>query len=310
MTLWDWIKNARDHIGEHGIAGVNQIFYELHVGFWRRVGRLYQFGKPVYETNWDALIILDACRVDLMENVAEEYDFIGSVNSINSVGSSSGEWMRKTFTEEYQPQMAETAYITGNAWAEKELSATDFRLLDQVWKYAWDHEIGTIRPRPLTDRAITVSRALDPEQLIIHYMQPHHPYIPEPDIGTNPILNPHGDGDRIPIWDDIRAGRVDPDDVWEAYEANLRYVLDDVELLLNNIDAERVVITSDHGNLFGELGLWSHMQNIPLPPVKRVPWCETTATDSGQHQPELEPPSEDETNTEVNERLRDLGYKV
>lgn len=36
------------------------------------------------------------------------------------------------------------------------------------------------------------------------------------------------------------------------FSLNVRYVLNDVKLLLNNFDAETVVISSDHGDAFGE----------------------------------------------------------
>jgi hypothetical protein len=38
--------------------------------------------------------------------------------------------------------------------------------------------------------------------------------------------------------------------VWEAYLDNLRYVLDNIEELLQNVDG-KVVISADHGELFG-----------------------------------------------------------
>lgn len=310
MTFADWLLNAHQHVSRDGMAGVREITYELNAGVWRRMGKLYPFATQIYDTEWDILIILDACRVDLMKEVADEYDFLNGIDKVPSAGSSSGEWMRQTFVDEYADEIRRTAYITGNAWSDKVLSASDFFMLDEVWKYSWDFDIGTIPARRLTDRAIQVGREHSPDRMIVHYMQPHHPYIPEPDLGTNPVLDPHDQDDRIPIWDDIRAGDVDPDRVWNAYRENLRYVLDDVELLLENIDADRVLITSDHGNLFGEFGLWSHMKNVPIPQVKKVPWCVTTAEDTSDYEPQLDRAEDDNMpESDVDKRLRDLGYK-
>ena len=36
------------------------------------------------------------------------------------------------------------------------------------------------------------------------------------------------------------------------------YVLNDIGILLDNLDAERVVITADHGEAFGEYGILGH----------------------------------------------------
>lgn len=48
-------------------------------------------------------------------------------------------------------------------------------------------------------------------------------------------------------------------------------VLDEVELFLNNINANKVVISSDHGETFGELGFYGHPAGCPHPVVKKVP---------------------------------------
>jgi hypothetical protein len=59
-----------------------------------------------------------------------------------------------------------------------------------------------------------------------------------------------------------------------------------VALLLENVDAERVVITADHGEGFGEYGVYEHPVGCPAPTIKRVPWATTTAADTGSYVPE------------------------
>lgn len=105
-------------------------------------------------------------------------------------------------------------------------------------------------------------------------MQPHAPYIAGHLESSNPIEPP---------WDEpvrqLRAGEVDRDAVWEQYLDNLRIVLDEVERLLENVDAEQVVITADHGEASGEMGLYEHPIGCLHPVVKKVPWVGTTAVD-------------------------------
>ncbi|TKX74502.1 hypothetical protein EXE46_09090 [Halorubrum sp. GN11_10-6_MGM] len=81
-----------------------------------------------------------------------------------------------------------------------------------------------------------------------------------------------------------------------------------MELLLDNIDAERVVITADHGEAFGEYGFYWHKVACPLPIVRQVPWIETTAEDTGGYEPDGWDKSEKKNETCINERLKALGY--
>lgn len=60
-------------------------------------------------------LILDACRVDVMSEVADEYSFLNQPDEITSVGSSSIEWIENTFTDEYKEEMRNTAYVTGES---------------------------------------------------------------------------------------------------------------------------------------------------------------------------------------------------
>jgi hypothetical protein len=102
-----------------------------------------------------------------------------------------------------------------------------------------------------------------------------------------------------------------PEAAWEAYLDELRYVLDDVELLLENYDANRVVITADHGEAFGEYGIFGHPIGSLHPKVRTVPWAVTSATDTRTYEPNTAPPStrEEATSQNAEETLEALGYK-
>jgi hypothetical protein len=95
--------------------------------------------------------------------------------------------------------------------------------------------------------------------------------------------------------------------VLDAYYANLRFVLDSVETLLNNIDADRTIISSDHGEAFGEWSMYGHQIAALHPHVKYVPWAETTAKDTMSHNPNREWTKSDHS---VEDHLRALGYKT
>jgi len=74
------------------------------------------------------------------------------------------------------------------------------------------------------------------------------------------------------------------------------------------VDAETVVISSDHGNAIGEWGCYGHRPYVPLPAVKRVPWVETSAVDESTHEPDVEDLGDIDAET-VDKRLEALGYK-
>jgi hypothetical protein len=277
--------------------GIRESVHELHIGAARRIERVYDPGDSIWEDDWDLLVVLDAARYDLMKEVADEYKFIEKLDQSYSAASLSARWMQINFGPEYHDPMREAIYVTGNPGTDQHISdPNQFQCLDEVWKYAWDDDRGTILPDPITDRAVSLHRRHQPERMIVHYMQPHYPMVPEP-----------FDGDEK-VWNLLRDGKVDRDDVWRRYRNNLRYVLDALPTLLHNVDAENTVITADHGNLVGELGLYGHFGRVPHPNLREVPWARTTAIDTGEYTPDFEPVADTVTDDEVKDRLRDLGY--
>lgn len=323
MSLKDWAKNARNRFKRDGvITGIYGAVQELWEGGLGVLGRhVYNYGTHVYERDWDVLLVLDTCRPDVLAEVASEYDFLADYDPeadvLNSVGSRSPEWIDKTFDLESVagPELENTAYVSANPHTRDVPAFDDLLLLDEVWKYGWNQNYGVVPPENVTDRAIDVNRTHNPDRLIVHYMQPHSPYRslvsdhPEwfsLEVGMD---NPNQLPEMI-IWERLRTGRISRDKLWAAYRDNLRWVLDSVELLLNNVNADNVVITSDHGEAFGEWWYYGHSSTAPIPVLKRVPWAETTATDHTTYKPNLTPNREamELTNEEASERLRNLGY--
>lgn len=305
MTFTDWAGESAERVREDGLAGVTESGYELYVGALRRLGDVYDPGEPVYGREWDVLLVLDACRYDLMLEVADEYDFVEEVERFTSTASSSRQWMSKNFVPGYAEEMAGTAHVTGNPFSQRCLDPDDWARLDEVWRYAWDEDLGTIRPRPLTDRAVAAWRDLEPERMIVHYMQPHYPFIPRPELHDGMGVAGFGDADE-PFWALVRRGEVDRETAWDAYRENLRVALDEVAFLRRVIDAEKVVVTADHGNAVGRFGLYGHPDRVPLSVLRTVPWVETDAEATEAYEPETVPG--ESIGTETTSKLEDLGY--
>jgi len=267
-------------------------------------------GTPVWGRDWDVLLILDACRVDLMTEVLDEYEFLpsrGEFGTIYSIASMSNDWLRRTFATEYAKDVGATAYITGNAFTGKVELESAPMMLDEVWKTDWNDELNTIEARPITNRAVHAWRNEQPERMIVHYMQPHAPFVRDPNLGEYTTPEEFGEG-FAEIWP-LVGDNLTYDEVWEAYLDNLRYVLDDVEVLLDNLDADSVAISADHGNAIGEWGTYGHPSDNLLPSIRRVPWIETSATDEETLEGQKPPTDTEGGDSNVDSRLRALGYK-
>lgn len=309
MQARQFLKESAATVRTDGLEGINDVLYDCYRVALSRLSALDDGDFRVYDRDWDVLVVLDACRADLLASVAPEYEFLPPVQSVRSAAGNSEEWLRKTFAPEYADQMARTAYVTSNPFSESNLDAEDFAALDEVWRHAWDHDLGTLRPDPLTETAIYRWRSGRFDRMIVHYMQPHFPSIPRPEYRSGIDLDGVGTS-WSSVWDQLRKGEIDREDVWDAYRENLEYVLESVEKLVRNIDADRVAITADHANSFGSWGLYGHPA-AHIDAVRRVPWCEFEARNVWNTQidtPTWVSTGDAEVDEDVSEKLRSLGY--
>lgn len=133
----------------------------------------------VMQETWDCLIILDACRYDTFERIHREFLDPAPLEAVDSVGTCTSEWRNKTFTGSYPDTVYVSAnpYITGG----KSLDGFDggarfFRVVD-VWQTGWDHERGTVPPATVTRQALRALVTHPDKRFILHYLQPHAPYL-------------------------------------------------------------------------------------------------------------------------------------
>lgn len=328
------IKKALQNPDQAVDETLYELFYRIPLTYANTVTTI---GTNVFTREWDVLILLDTCRVDALRAVADEYEFISSVDKIRSVGGRSPEWIAKTFVKEHEESIRETAYLTTNVFTEpildtkspeagsladksltydllKRIPTVDVNSLgkcEYLFKYepidepgSLGHTKGGTPPRYVTDRGINVARNRNFDRLILHYLQPHPPYMARA-LEEDRALQRH---ERD--WWGYLGDTGDRGTVWETYLDELRFVLDEVELLLENIDAERVVISADHGEAFGEYWEFGHKNGSMHPKVRNVPWVETSATDTGSYESEFEPPRTNDSKSNLSEQLEALGYKM
>jgi len=343
------VKRGLNILRQEGMSsfGYNLLNYlNIWLPAWNTVTSRKPVGTNIFERDWDLLIVLDACRVDALREAAESTPWLGSVESMRSVGSMSAEWMVQTFTEQYADEISNTAIVTGNGWSNYILYDRYHETDDHENEYLhngypdWQvvrpdtiqyhesvrptddhlplHPDSKRIPHAVTDRAIGVGRTEDFDRMIVHYNLPHQDHIAgaldwERDkcSMTEMMNGPEPVRDLRPeemYWEPGRSGEVSADTYRSNYLQTLHFVLEYVEILLENIDAESVAITADHGEAFCENGAWGHPFGHPFAPVKTVPWAETSATDGHTYESRFTRFDVNQTVDEQREFLREMGY--
>lgn len=284
---------------------------------WAYLNKHRPMGKPIWSEDWDICIILDSARADTLADLAPRE---WSQASAWSVGSITTEWLSTTFSARYSDDISDSALVSATPhtdtvfrrghWLTNQddigfpYPGTDtvdigqFDAFHEIWKTHASVE-NVVPPHVMHDATIEAYEKYG-SQVISHWMQPHEPFI-----------SPHarvvgGDALSENVWTEAAKGELRESDLRQSYRANLGYALEYVESLLTKVDA-RVLITADHGNAFGEWGIWGHPFGWPQPAVRRVPWVTVDASP-------LREPSTDgilETSEEtscIDEQLRSLGY--
>ena len=132
----------------------------------------------IMQEKWDYLIILDACRYDYFERIYESY-LQGKLTKKISIGSCTDEWRDNTFTGRYD----DVVYISANPHISSSVKVTGFlgsehfHKVYDIWKKGWDKERGTVLPGTMTKTAIDIIARTKDKRVIIHYLQPHAPYL-------------------------------------------------------------------------------------------------------------------------------------
>jgi len=347
LPIRSGIKILRNH-GILPLAQKTLAHYGIFNPIWNTVTSRYSFGTNIFDRDWDLLVILDACRVDTLASLADSINWIDEIDKIRSVGGMSAEWMLKTFTQQREEIIDETAFVSGNIWSHRifnerfhehmehrydmihegfpkwePVSANDFAYYETVYPFSNQdlrlHPEAEHIPHVLTDRAIAVGRQEDFDRMVIHYTLPHLNHIANAldwaagehtlhelmtgDLAISRDLQPEEKS-----FEPARRGEVSAELVMGNFAANLRFAVEYVNILTQNIDATNVIISADHGEGFGERGVWGHPYGCPFPPVKTVPWASTTAIDKRTYEPQYEKIDRVPTEQELREHLQAMGY--
>jgi hypothetical protein len=173
-----------------------------------------------------------------------------------------------------------------------------------VWKGDYKKELGVVPPEAVTYAALRHNVP----QRIVHYFQPHIPYIGE---------------FRLPLtstdWKEtmaeaaykqrLRDGEITNEELRRAYRSNLERVINAVVELVRRLDVP-VAITGDHGELLGEDDRYFHGGDFH-PNLNTVPWLVVSDEEIGTSAkplPQHFDCRDDASQTDLEDQLQSLGY--
>jgi hypothetical protein len=251
----------------------------------------------IANTEWDILVVLDACRVDTLREVAG-----WPVETAISPASCTPKWLTAvadcgTFDG--------THIVAGNPQYAKVDAKIGQKSLDRCWESHWEDSLQTTLPEPMLE---TVTDAVEDASngVVAHLQPPHWPYVAKLGNSWSLAYSDLGpwktDGEKVvSVQVAMERGLIDINKARRAYKASVQSVWEVLcEYLSEWIhDGYRVIVTSDHGETFGrirEFGFYEHPCGCQIPPLVNVPWIEL--------QPQI-----NRTGSEtVKNRLRALGY--
>jgi hypothetical protein len=287
-----------------------------------------RYGKEelITDKEWDFLILLDACRYDIFEEINT---IEGDLEKCISAGSHSKEFAEKNFQG---AELYDTVYITANAHGARigEGNFHDIVFTERNDTGSWATRNG-MHPKNVAESAIKAYNKYPNKKMIVHFMQPHSPYFGEKAQNIRSSLSKNGINDLgSNQWEigpnlkvAVKKGHISISELNTIYKENLKLVLDYAQTLVNKFEG-KIVISADHGELLGKrTGIWKytdfsrqtpsgtpvgHPKSVYLPELREVPWL---IIDSGSRRKIInQSPNEQRVEDRlIEERLSKLGYK-
>lgn len=278
---------------------------------WREANRLWHTrlgqrahnsgGIDLFAADWDTLAICDACRADTF---AAYHDLPGRLEVRLSRGSSTTEWLHANFVGDRR----DTVYVTANPQYARQQDMLEVAFCDvfDISESGWDDGAGTVPPDTVTETALDVADRYPSKRLLVHYIQPHYPFV------GGPAGRSLGESSRF--WADVIEGELNASDatLLEANRENFEMMLPALADLLTGRDG-RTVVSADHGQMFGERSFpfpireYGHPRQTYTDELVRVPWL---IHESGER-PQItagEASGERSDHDDLTNRLEALGY--
>lgn len=303
MSVWDQIAT--------GLQNPMMLVDKLNREINKTISPVFRNPTMVFEEDWDNLIILDACRNDTIQR--HSGDFSAPIETKWSAGSSSPEFLENNIEGR---SLNDVVWVTANPWVSQHEESI-YRVLN-VWDEGWCDEKKTVLPDTMVKWALDAVESYPHKRLVIHFMQPHYPFIGESgnDLPTHRTFTGKSkieDADAPSIWELLKRDEVEKPLVWQAYQENLSLAIPAAKKLVQQLNGKSV-ITADHGNAFGERALpipfrlFGHDTGYRNRCLIEVPWIEFNSFDQRRTINEDVIKTGDNETTKAEDRLKQLGY--
>lgn len=315
MVINQLIDELKWNIFERPVWSLLDVFYESE-------------GFSVLDQNWDYLFICDACRHDLFK---QNNTLPGKLECVWSRGGETGEFLENNFMDTYHEDIV---YVSATPRHHNYISDLVFEYIP-VWESEWEKNTGLVQADRMAEYCIEATKEYPNKRIIFHFLQPHLSiYSAE---GINRPVDVGIESDKSVLrkfiegkiskqfpgespWLLYQEGYASKEDIWQLQERKLKEFLSEVIRISPHLQGD-VIITSDHGNCYGEKvhpklpwRAYEHPKKLNHPSLRRVPWFSLENTE-GLTSPNREGfeistnDSKSENSADmVEERLRDLGY--
>jgi hypothetical protein len=300
-----WKNTAIPAIKNQPQATIARIYYDI----------IPRETDDILQEDWDQLMVLDACRFDLYDQV----NWIeGEVEQITSPGSGTSEWLRNTFKNK---NCYDTIYVTANPMYRSIDFEASFHAIIDVWDDYWDDELNTVKPNDMRDAILEAYEQYPNKKIISHWLQPHYPFIGETGQNIGDHAGIYNNPDQKTkkkeqtIWEKLQHKEVEKETVWKAYKENLEIALNEVEKLTEQIPG-KTILTSDHGNMLGEragplpVRLYGHPLEIYTEELVQVPYHAIEKGERRKIKSSKKKIVNRKNSEDVKDRLQKLGYMM
>lgn len=242
----------------------------------------------LHSTDWNVLIVLDACRYDYFLRVFG-YDLSQyGIKKVDSEAPTTPLWLSKHWSGSYP----EVVYISANPFINSKgvpfggYKATDhFNCILDFWDKVDEYD--RVKPELIAGVAcggITTGMT----KMIVHFLQPHAPYYFQQD--TQKLRQRAKKYIPMKYWNPIRRvfkrsskkvlgleqryfNNYSKLEIKKAYMMNLVDTYFSVVSIIKEAKRNhlKVVITSDHAEFLGENGEWGH-HTSDNDLIRTVPW--------------------------------------
>ena len=223
------------------------------------------------------MVVLDDARYDAFARVYGRYLY-GSLIKVRTPPPNTYDWLPKVFS---YPEFDKVRIF----YASIGIESHNIRIGSFVPR---DRKVEVIPVKPNKARHLRTVLPSEVNEVVIDlglsgrdivwYAQPHFPWIVDEELSLM-LMRDVLIHDYLPpdtIRRRLKANSIPRPRIVNAYYANLILVLKYVKELIDHVldqgvNYEEVVVTSDHGEMLGELGLYLH-QEYDLPQLTIVPW--------------------------------------